>query len=490
MSADLDAQALALRALRPAPRAATMAVDADLRAIGWDTARFPIGPLVLAEQGGAVRCSGGADVAAMWREVAGDPVTWPTLWVRADGSNSNNGSSENQAFFAIEKAVQVANASGVPTRIMVKTGYYPRTQGFSGAGGTTQPGVPIAAFAYAGRVVCAAADAQSWTADATYPWVSTTPRSGALRVVDLKARDRFGHYPELTKVADAATVARVPGSWSLVGSTVFVHRADGVAPGEANTRVYMTVANVKHSFAGQLSLFFGGETEADGFDFEGGYVSGASGGCLYLAYNAGSGRPSAKVMVAAIGCTFRYAGGTGGSECNAIAVLGLHGLAAFDRCDASKASADGFNLHNQSGAYAFGAEPALLTVGCTGFDNGRGVSVSNNGWTLHEDCRGVDIGGRYAMSRGSTVHIINDSRALMVGTTAELSVGDVVNGGATGPCEFRVADDARMTLRLCTARPPSSSDIAARAEGNGRLSVSADTMLHGARRSFGAGQIV
>ena len=68
MSADLDAQALALRALRPAPRATVMAVDADLQAVGWDTARFSLGPLALAEQGGGVRCSGGADVAAMWRK--------------------------------------------------------------------------------------------------------------------------------------------------------------------------------------------------------------------------------------------------------------------------------------------------------------------------------------------------------------------------------------------------------------------------------------
>lgn len=490
MSADLDAQALALRALRPAPRATSMSVDADLQAIGWDVGRFPLGPLALAEQGGAVRCSAGVDVAALWRAIAGDPAGWPTLWVRADGSNGNSGASEALALFSIEKAILVANASGVATRIMVKTGYYNRQQGFSGAGGSTQPSVPIAAFAYAGRAVCVAADAHSWTADTTYSWVSTTTRAGALRVIDLGARDRLGHYPDLAKVASAAIVSRTPGSWALVGSTVIVNRADGAAPSEANTRVFMTVANLRHTFAAQISLFLGGETEADGFDLEGGYLSGASGGCLALAYNAASGLPAAKVLVAAVGATFRYSGGVGGNENNAVGVLALHGLLAFERCDASKATADGFNIHNQSGAAAFGAQPALLTVNCTGYDNGRGQSTSNNGWTLHEDCRGVDIAGRYALARGSTVHIIGDSRALLVGTTAELSVGDVVNGGATGPCEFRVADDARMTLRLCTARPPSSADVAVRAEGNGRVSVSADTMLHGARRTFGGGQIV
>ena len=489
MSADLDAQALALRALRPAPRAMTMAVDADLQAIGWDTARFPLGPIALAEQGGGMRCSGGVDVAALWRAVAGDPAGWPTLWVRTDGSNGNSGASEALALFSIEKAVQLANTSGVPTRIMVKTGLYLRGQGFSGSGGNTQPSVPIAAFAYAGRAVCAASDTFTWAADATYSWIYTTTRAGALRIVDLAARDRFGHYPDLVKLATALAVSRTPGSWALVGSTVYVNRADGLAPVDANTRLFMTVANVRHTFAAQISLLFAGETEADGFDFEGGYLAGASGGCLALAYNAASGLPTAKVMAAAIGCTFRYSGGVGGNENNCVGVLALHGLLAFERCDASKATADGFNVHNQSGGAAFGAQPALLTVGCTGFDNGRGQSISNNGWTLHEDCRGVDVAGRYSFARGSTVHIINDARALLVGTVAELSIGDVVNGGVSGPCEFRAADNAQLTLRLCTARPPSSADVAVRAEGNGRVTVSADTMLHGARRTFGAGQI-
>lgn len=465
----------------------------ELSQIGWDTARFPIGSLTIESLGDRLRCSAGIDVESMWKTVAGDYTGWPTYWVRQDGSNSNSGTSEAQAFYTIEKAIQVANAAGVPARIMVKTGYYNRYQNFCGSGGNTQPSVPLVFMAYAGRVVCAAAEVGSnltWTADGTYNWIYSASRSGALRIVNLLGRDRFGHYDELVKLGSAAAVSRTPGSWALVGSTVYVNRADGAQPNDTNTRVFMTIPNFIHGYQTQKSFLFTGQADGDGFDFEGGLVAGdTTGGCICLAYNNAAQVPVNKVMVAAKNCTFRYAGGSGTTtEGNNIRILALHGLAAFQGCDASKAAADGFNLHNQSGGSAIGAYPALLTINCTGFDNGRGQSISNNGWTMHEDCRGVDICGYYSHNRGSTMHIIGTTMAALFGSTSERSLGDIMNGGSTVPCEFRTENTAKMFVRLSNARPGSRANDAARAD-NSSVIAYRDCVVDGQLRTFGAGSI-
>lgn len=475
----------------------TVNISSELTAIGWDSVSYPINSPSLESLGGNLSCNN-IDVETLWNDTIGDPSAWPAYYVdMVAGLDGNSGLSDGSAFNTISRAIQVVNTAGVPARIFVKggqgagqitAGYYNRSKNFLGTGGTTFPTVDIAFYAYGGRAVVAAAESGgnlAWTPDTTYTWVSSGTRSNVLRVFDTTLRDSFGHYVELTKVADLATCSRVPNSWAQVSGTVKVNRADGLIASESNTRIFMTIPNFQQnsSFAAsnQRSYLFSGVADGDGFDFEGG-----SSGCLSFTFNSGT--VSNLKMVAAKNCTFRYAGGIGSStERDNIAIESYHGLVAFQDCDASKSSKDGFNVHNAYGA-TIGSVSSILTINCTGFDNGRGTSISNNAWTLHENVRGVDICGRYSNIRGSTIHNVGTSKAMILGAYLESSLGDVMNGGSSPPCELRSADDAVIYARLCTCKPSSPPENAIRAEGSSDIYLR-DCNLLGSQRIFGTASI-
>lgn len=470
-------------------------VTQELAQIGWDQSNFYLDPRLSVESLGAYAKVLDIDVESMWKKIYGDPASWPTYYVDAvAGLNGNNGLSDGAAFATIEKAVQVANAGGVNTRIMVKggpgagqiaAGFYGRDKNFTGTGGTTFPSVNIAFYAYNGRVVCAASETDenlSWVADGTYSWVSSGTRSNALRIVDIKQRDRMGHYVELQKVADLATCSRTPNSWAQVSGTIKVNRADGVLASSANTRVYMSVPNFQHQYQKQCGFLFSGVTDADGFDFEGGLN-----GCVIQAYNALSQVPAQKGMTAFKNSSFRYAGGLGGTEQNNVSFQSFHGLAAFQGCDSSKASADGYNPHNTFGG-TIGSKLSMLLINCTGFDNGRGSSISNNGVTGHEDVNLVSLCCDFRENWGSTAHFIDNSQALLVGGNCGGSLGDVIDGGAGESCELRAGNNSQLIARLVLVNPGAPSANAARVEGAGQILLR-DCVLRGTSRVYGSGSI-
>lgn len=459
-------------------------IASKLTAMNWDTANYPITPFNITSLNGKLLASSTPDPETIYRQKIGDPSTWPTLWVSTLGNDTNTGASEAQAFGTLEKAITVANAAGVPHRVMVVWGTYLRTRGFTGTSGTTYPTVNIAFYAVRGRVVVAAADNVTYAADGTYSWLYRTTRAGTLRVLDLLQKNRFGDYIELLKVADAAACSRVPNSWAQVGNDILIHRADGVAATTANTRCFMTIDNFSQEGSTQSSFLFAGAEAGSGFDFEGGRR-----GCFRsVIYGAPVG---ARGVLAFKDCTFKYSGGVGASQnIDNFVIDSFHGLVVASGCTFNASSKDGFNIHNNYNPTT-NAKVYCLTINCTGNDNGRGTSDSNNAWTLHDtNVWAIDICGNYSTSWGSTFHIVHDSKALAVGTTCSDSYGDIARGGTTEPSEFRVGNTSTMWLVSCISKPFSPMNNAARADETATIYYENTLMLGTLRTPGGTGSII
>ncbi|MQT12312.1 hypothetical protein [Segnochrobactrum spirostomi] len=445
--------------------------------LGWDHSVLDLTDLVLFRRpGGPAVCRTAASPAAAFA-TRSPYAGWPVYWVdRAAGSDANAGTTAAAPFLSIHKAISAANAAGTPAIVKIKAGTYERPRGFSNSNAVS-PQQDMVFVAYGGRVVTGPFDSLTWARDATYGNCFTATRSNTGRVFDLVALDGFGHYTELSQVADAATCNAHPGTWALVGSTLYVHRADAVAVSDANTRAYLSnVDNFAHRGSTQKNFAFLGESAGDGFDLEGGYQ-----GALVLNYTAAWATPG---IVTAAGATFRYAG-TAANPADNVAIQSKAGLVFFADCDASKATKDGFNIHN---SYS-GAALRAVALHCSGFDNGRGASTSNNTWTVHEDIVALDLAGIYGRCRGAGVHIIGASRLACIGTASADSLGDIVNGGTAPPSEFRAENSAQLWLDRCPLPWEGAGRIFLQAEGTAAIRTRGMEPLRGAKRALGAAVI-
>ena len=427
------------------------ALPADL---GWDDENYDLGAILI--QADILRGRNIGSVSLSPEALFPSYKSRPTYWVDPAKVSSGNGSSEANAFRSISEAVTAANTGAVAARIRVKAGTLVRSRNFT-ASGSVFASVDIVYEAYGGRVVSGAHEALTWTTDGTYTHLFKATRSNCSRVVDLKNVDQDGLYVDLIKVADAAAVDITPGSWAEVSGTVYVRRLDGATVADANTRVYVATENFRLQGTTQVSAFLVGETDADGFDLEGGQS-----GALRILYTGGAG--GARRVVAARNCTFRYSGHSSGAVGN-VAVEGLNGLAFFVNCDASGGATDCWNWHN-----ALGASMYVVTVNCVGTGAGRVPGyVSCNGWTGHDTVIGVDICGVYSRNKGVSAHWIGASKAAMVGSRCAASLGDRAGGGSNSPTEFKAEDTAEFWLDMCRSEPALGGGIDMLTSGSGRI---------------------
>jgi hypothetical protein len=343
----------------------------------------------------------------------------------ATGNDANAGTAWGSAVRSIFRATQLGNGGGVAFQVRVKAGTYPRASNFTDNGTMVVPTQDAAYRAEGGRVTCWAGNDLTWpaTPEASYPDCYRVSRGNTLRVLDLAHETPAGDRVEFVKVADVAACQSLPGSWAQVGSDLYLHRADGVAPTNANTRALLVVdAFALDGTAKSVYL--------EGFDFEGGSNGGV------FAHDA------AVRDLIFVDCSAKFAGGAA-YLFDAFRVQDTTGLVAFVRCVAACAAKDGFNLH-----WSLGGTPGLahLAIDCDGHGNGRYSSLSNNGLTSHDGIVGIDVGGRYRGNYGANLASIGSSRLWCVGTIAGDSLGDTSLGGVTGPRDFNTQDSARYWL--------------------------------------------
>lgn len=436
-------------------------------ALGWNASRYPY-TLRLADMGPGPAtgyCSVTPeeifDAHSTARSAPG-----ATFYVDvALGSNSNNGLTAGAAgaFKSIWKAVQAANTAAVPTKIFVEAGVYSIADNFSNGVSAIQPLVDIAFIATStvngapytynyGRVTSGSFDLfAAPSVDATYVNCYSYAVTNVSMVVDLTRNAPYGTYQELTQVTTAALCNTTPNSWALVSGTIFINRGDGVAVTNVNTRVYRSngynFRSMNSAAPGQLSFYFGGATDNDGFDFEG---NGPMTGCLTYQGQTTAGLPASKKALVIKNCAFRYSSNRG------LSVDGIDGICAVFNSDSGICWSDGFNFHNSPNGT--NGEMHVLTVNCTGTDFGRNNTSSGNAWTTHETVRGIDLAGIYKMGRGGTVRSIQSSKSLLVGTYVENDLGDMTTtGGAVTPTAFQFDSPASAWLDRVKIVMPAST---------------------------------
>lgn len=359
-----------------------------------------------------------------------DPRVWtgPAYYVDVTaGNDANTGLSWAQAVKGIWKAVQLGNATAAPFRVYVKAGSYNRANSILGTANTysTQD---VAFIADSGRVISGPWDDLSWAPDATQTNTYSVTLANGERCIDLLNPDGSGDCPDLTKVADAATCNATPGSWTIAGGKAYVRRADGAAVTNANTRIFRTAFNLRLD-ATSKSVYL------EGFDLQGGYTGNIEA------------ITSVTRNVVGVECSFKYSGGSASLN-DAVRIDNMPGLALFVRCTTACSAKDGFNAHYTTAT----ADTAyMVTLDCIGRNNGRYTSVSNNGLTLHESVKGIDVNGAYGGNFGTNVYIVGSAQLWAVGTDALNSQGDTSLGGTFPPTDFQTGNTSQMWVEGTTA---------------------------------------
>jgi hypothetical protein len=341
---------------------------------------------------------------------------------RAD--NSGAGTSWATAKKSIRAAIDAANASGLPSKIAVKSGVYSRGNGFNTSGTGITTAVPMYVYSVYGRVLTGNFDELTYAKTVGQDYVWQVARSLV----------NSAYNPQIDKsyvgVASIAACNALPGSFFTDNVTLYVH---------AHSSGVVTSQNCLPSLNANGCIFIGNQNVLlSGFDFVGGmagavsFSGGSTNNCILKS------------------CTARYAVGglySARTAQNGVVVLGCGIFAAFDS-ESSLNTNDGFNVHKD------GAEvkPFGFFVNCTGFNNGTmATSVSNNGITVHDGCQAIDIGGVWTGSVGTNAGHINDNTVVWhFGSTAGMSDGDVVNGGTVTWGGFGAwSGSASMYLEYC-----------------------------------------
>jgi len=356
-----------------------------------------------------------------------------TFYANITGNNANPGTSARPVATVAQAAI-LGNATSGSYKIIADAGMFLR-----GSITITQD---VALIARGGRVVHGTYEKNfsSSLTDSSHPYCYTGSLASAARVMDTITLDEKGYYTDLIPVLSIDKCNITPNSWVLISGILYIHRNDGNSITTANTRIFRTQSNNIRAISNPVSIFIGGETSSDGWDFQGA----SAGGGINIDFPT---LPiSGKNAIVCKNSSFVYAGGTTGeTNLRSVVFNGVHGIIGLFGCDFSKANIDGINVHNSLS----GAESSLLTVNCTAFNNGMGFSTSNNSYTTHENVKCIDVAGFYEYSHGGNIRNISDTKSYFLGTTSKDDVGDYVFGGPVTPTAFMFDDNAKAWLERC-----------------------------------------
>jgi hypothetical protein len=407
--------------------------------LGWDTVNFPLDITVVESYGLAPQHG---DVGLTPAQVFGLKSTalsapFATFYVAQTGNDASDGLTSGTAVRSIGKGVALANATGQPCKVIVLAGTYPRANNPNfNNNALVSVAVDIAFVARNGRVNTGTYDSYSNpSVDVTYTnCYKLTGLGSCDRIVDRWNIDQFGDYVSFRYVATPAIANVTPNSWALVGSDVYVNRADLAVVTNVNTRAYRSGTG-NFTMITQKNVCFVGEDGASGWDLEGSNAN----GCVDVLITT---PPLDVGCMVFSDCRFLQSGGRINTSARSVSVNGFNGLVALFNCYGGSAQTDAFNFHNTKSAL----KPLTLTVNCTSNNTGRFGGQSCNALTYHEDVIGIDVCGNFTEAHGGTVRNIGTSRCLLAGTFVKNDRGDAVlgGGGAFQPAAVVVDDTATI----------------------------------------------
>jgi len=384
-----------------------------------------------------------------------------TYYVAPTGNDSTGNGTSGTPWRSIWKAVEAANTSGSPAKIVVTAGDYNRNYSFTyGSGGTSAvvPTVDIALVARGGQVRAGtpydpslAGTPYTFAFDGTYINVQVnsagTVNDGTWdRITDRLNLTGYGRDTILTKVADFAACNATPNSWAHNGAgKVGINRADRRTVTTATARLMPSM----HAFrmTSQVNVAILPETDADSWIIEGGNT-----GTINLSIGAPSG--TNKVFYAK-NVTMRACGGAVNTgDQRGVSVDSWNGLVAFENCATEDNLTDGFNARNSNAATAV----RMLAINCTGRANGKYPSTSCNGITGHDNVLIVDIAGWYDRNNGGSMAHVNTVKAWHAGSRVTEDHGDVHHGGTIPPTAVYTRDTAEAWLDQCDIDMPNGTD--------------------------------
>lgn len=400
--------------------------------LGFDTVSWPINPTIN-DPGGLSLATGDAGITPealfdLYSTARSAPDI--TYYVGSGGSDSNNGTTTGTKLASITKAIQLANTGSFKAKVVIDGIEYVRALGPVG----TVPLFDIAFVAASGRVNVGTFDNfGAFALDATFTNCYSLALTGIDRLCNRLVQTGFSTYgvqtnKDYTKLVDVTTLnSTAPTTadlWATDATKIYVRRVDGAVPTPTNTRLYRTGVTL-FQFTTAVNVYM------ENIDAEGGNSAAT------IDYRITASSALKRVFVAK-NCSAKYAGGVVNTGSRGFGIESMKGLAYLYGCEGSANASDGINFHD---AQANGLQ--WLTVNCSGTDNGRLASTSNNGHTGHEACIGIDLAGYYPNNRGGSVRHVNTSKALFAGTYSS-DLGDGV-----GTVAFQTDNTATMWCDRC-----------------------------------------
>lgn len=420
--------------------------------LGWDMVNYPLSVSLydvpgLGRPTGVVYYAGQVMTAENLFNSKSTALSSPgaQYYIATNGNDTHDGLTPATAFATWNHGITVANTGGVPTTLIDVNGggtYY-FVASPAGTGSGVSPTVDIAFVCPSGRVKTGSIIATpTMTKDATYTNTYSVARSAIQRVGDMVNLNRFGNYTDLQAMQSAAACNVTPNSWYTDGTTLYINRVDGALPTSANTRLFLSGQHGAFWITSQVNIYIGdgggvGGFPLGGFDCEGATGSGESGS---LNWYIATPNNSLTNLLVAKNSSFNYAGGITDTAASGTGLQSFNGLAAFFGCRSDENQADGFHAKNTFAA----TQCAMLTVNCTGQDNGRTPTQSCQAYTLHQNNIGIDVAGYYRDSHGGNIRNIQTTRMWACGTRCENDRGDVCNGGALQPAGISMSDSATI----------------------------------------------
>lgn len=322
-----------------------------------------------------------------------------------NGSNSNNGKTENTAF----KTLSYALSQGARL-IYLRGGDVIQNDGWGSINATSyNQDIFIITKGNEPAYVLNNLAGLSFTLESGSTYQTDISTNTIPNVVDMNFVDKYGFPLTLKRKTSLVQVNSEPNSFFVTGTTLYIHLNNGrvpdsnVFPLKTSTNNYIS-SNTSFYFYGENIMFMGGNAS-----FNVRSVNSVGGTGVYGLLN---------------NCVFAYA------NQNGLEGAVNPGIVWSENCIAYNNGRDGFNYSQGTGYTTLRA----IEVNCIGFENGvntTDMGSANNGSSIHNKGTVIRVNCKYFRNVGPNVADVSGALSLNIGVECFESLGfdDSGSGG-------------------------------------------------------------